>query len=141
MKFKNLKQNLTPYLVPLHHNKADADELAVARASLQETTEKTRLTNSGLNDRLNCLEGENENVRRKIADTERYLDQLTVQEKALRDKIMSYENQNNRLDGDINATMEDINILDSRIFEAQNQIKDLQKDIAETAALCDKYKS
>ena len=113
----------------------------MARASLQETTEKTRLTNAGLNDRLNCLDGENENVRRKIADTERYLDQLIVQEKALRDKILSYENENNRLDGDINTTIEDINILDSRIFEAQNQIKDLQKDIAETVALCDKYKS
>lgn len=39
-----------------------------------------------------------------------------VQEKALRDKILSYENENNRLDGDINATVEDINILDTRIF-------------------------
>ena len=65
---------------------------------------------------MNSLDAENENVRRKIADTERYLDQLMVQEKALRDKILSYENENNRLDGDINATVEDINILDTRIF-------------------------
>lgn len=120
---------------------ADADELAVARAHLQETADKTRLTNAGLNDKLNCLEAENENVRRKIADTERYLDQLIVQEKALRDKIMAYENENNGLDGDISATIEDIGVLDNRIMDAQHQIKDLQTDIAETAALCDKYKS
>ena len=53
-----------------------------------------------------------------------------MQEKALRDRIMAYENENNKLDGDINGINEDIIVIDSRILEAHNQIKDLQKDIA-----------
>ena len=76
-----------------------------------------------------------------MADTERYLDQLCAQEKALRDRILCFENENNNLDGEINTTIEDLGVLDGRIMEAHNQIKDLQTDIAETAALCDKYKS
>ena len=109
---------------------ADADELAVARVHLAETAEKARYTNAALNEKLHSLHGENENVMRKIADTERYLSQLIVQEKALREKILTYEGENNKLDNDINETTEDINILDGRILEAQNQIKDLQGDIA-----------
>lgn len=78
---------------------------------------------------------------RKMADTERYLNQLFAQEKALRDKILTFEEENNKLDRDINETIEDIGVLDARIMEAHNQIKDLQSDIAETAALSEKYKS
>ena len=117
-KSRNSKLSWILPLVKINIIIADADELAVARAHLQETADKTRLTNAGLNDKLNCLEAENENVRRKIADTERYLDQLIVQEKALRDKIMAYENENNGLDGDITATIEDIGVLDNRIMDA-----------------------
>lgn len=42
---------------------------------------------------------------RKIADTERYLGQLIAQEKALRDKVLAYEEENNKLDHDINETV------------------------------------
>ena len=94
-----------------------------------------------MNEKLHCLHGENENVQRKVADTERYLNQLFAQEKALRDKILTFEEENNKLDREINSTIEDISVLDARIMEAQNQIKDLQSDIAETAALSEKYKS
>lgn len=54
---------------------------------------------------------------------------------------MSYENENNNLDNDINATADDVAILDGRILDAQNQIKNLQSAIAETDALANKFKS
>ena len=37
--------------------------------------------------------------------------------------------------------MDDLAVLDSRILDAQGQIKDLQADIAEADALANKYKS
>jgi predicted RNase H-like nuclease (RuvC/YqgF family) len=66
---------------------------------------------------------------------------LIFQEKALRDKILAYENENNGLDGEISSIYEDITVFDGRIMDAQNHIKNLQADIAESGALCDKYKS
>ena len=69
-----------------------------------------------MNERLNSLDHENDNVQKRIADTTRYLDQLLVQEKALRDKILVYENENNRLDGNINGVTEDIMVIDGRIL-------------------------
>lgn len=82
-----------------------------------------------------------QDVNRKISDIEKYLDQLQAQERILKDKIISYENENNKLDNDINAIVEDLAILDNRILDAQAQIKDLQADIAEADALANKYKS
>lgn len=69
------------------------------------------------------------------------MDQLLTQERLLKEKIISYENENNNLDNDINTTVEDIAILDNRIFDAQNEIKNLQSDIAETEAAANKHKS
>ena len=40
--------------------------------------------------------------------------------KILKDKIISYENENNNLDNDINATSDDVASLDGRIIDAQN---------------------
>lgn len=80
-------------------------------------------------------------MARKIADTQKYLDQLLAQEQILKEKIISYENENNRLDADINAIIDDLAILDNRIADAQAQIKSLQADIAEADALANKYKS
>lgn len=59
----------------------------------------------------------------------------------MKEKIISYENENNRLDNDINATVDDLAVLDGRILDSQSQIKDLQADIAEADALANKYKS
>lgn len=78
---------------------------------------------------------------RKIGDTQKYLDQLMAQEQILKEKIISYENENNRLDQDINATVDDLAVLDNRILDSQTHIKDLQADIAEADALANKYKS
>lgn len=71
-------------------------------------------------DKIHSLDLDNESILRKIGDTQKYLDQLLTQEKILKEKIISYENENNNLDNDINATSEDIATLDSRILEAQN---------------------
>ena len=103
--------------------------------------DQTRHSNTLLSERLHQLDIQNEDILRKIADTQKYLDQLIAQEKLLKDKIISYENENNNLDNDINTTVEDIAILDNRIFDAQNEIKALQSDIAETEAAANKYKS
>lgn len=59
----------------------------------------------------------------------------------MRNKIISYENENNSLDNEISNIIEDIATFDGRIMDAQNQIKKLQADIAESGALCEKYKS
>lgn len=55
---------------------------------------------------------------------------MLSQEKALKDKIIAYENENNNLDADINATMDDLAVLDSRINDAQSEMKSLQSAIA-----------
>lgn len=115
--------------------------MAVARASLLENADKTRKTNAMLSDKSHELSLHLQDVNRKIGDTEKYLDQLLAQERILKEKIISYENENNKLDNDINAIVDDLAVLDSRIFEAQTQIKNLQTDIAEADALANKYKS
>ena len=120
---------------------ADGDELACARANLAETADKTRAGNAILSDKIHHLDLQNQDVARKIADTQKYLDQLLAQEQILKEKIISYENENNRLDADINAIIDDLAILDNRIADAQAQIKSLQADIAEADALANKYKS
>lgn len=67
--------------------------------------------------------------------------QLKSEEALLKDKIIGYENENNQLDADINATVEDLNNLDGQINVAQNDIAALQNDIASVTALAEKYKS
>ena len=58
---------------------ADADELAAARASLQSTMDQTRASNAGLSERMHQLDLQNEDIMRKILDTQKYLDQLLAQ--------------------------------------------------------------
>lgn len=58
---------------------ADADELAAARANLQSTMDQTRHSNALLSERLHQLDIQNEDILRKIADTQKYLDQLLCQ--------------------------------------------------------------
>lgn len=58
---------------------ADADELAVARANLLDTADRTREGNAILADKIHGLDIENEGVLRKIGDTQKYLDQLLAQ--------------------------------------------------------------
>ncbi len=38
----------------------------------------------------------------------------------MKDKIISYENENNNLDSDITTTVDDISVLDGKINDAQN---------------------
>ena len=54
---------------------------------------------------------------------------------------MSYENENNALDGDINNLLEDIATLEGRASNAQSDLVNLQKDIAEVSGLSEKFKS
>ena len=80
-------------------------------------------------------------MRRKIDDIEKYQGQLKHEEAILKEKIISYENENNGLDQDINATVEDVGNLEGQISNSQNELTTLQKDIAEIGALSEKYKS
>ena len=66
---------------------------------------------------------------------------LKAEENALKDKILSYENENNRLDSEITQVNEDIGNLENEISNAQNDLTRLQGDIAEVGALSEKYKS
>jgi chromosome segregation ATPase len=66
---------------------------------------------------------------------------LKNEENILKEKILSYENENNGLDGDINSIIEDVSNLESQISKAQNDLVNLQTDIAEVSALAEKYKS
>ena len=54
---------------------ADADELA-ARANLQSKMNQNRHSNAVLSERLHQLDIYNEDIMRKIADTQKELDQL-----------------------------------------------------------------
>ena len=54
--------------------------------------DQTRHSNALLSERLHQLDIQNEDIMRKVADTQKYLDQLLTQEKLLKDKIISYEN-------------------------------------------------
>lgn len=84
---------------------------------------------------------DNENVKKKIQDLQKYHLQLKAEDIVLREKIVNYENENNQLDSDINATIEDITVLDNNIGNAQQDIINLQTDIAEVNGLSEKYKS
>ena len=59
-------------------------------------------------------------MKRKIDDLEKYQGQLRHEEAILKEKILSYENENNGLDNDINATVEDVGNLEGQISNAQN---------------------
>lgn len=54
---------------------------------------------------------------------------------------MSYENENNAIDGDINNLLEDIASLEGQASNAQSDLTGLQKDIAEVGGLSEKFKS
>ena len=69
------------------------------------------------------------------------MDQLKHEQAILKDRIINYENENNQLDADIDATIEDITVLDVGITKEQEDICTLQRDIAEVTAFADKYKS
>lgn len=74
-------------------------------------------------------------------DLDKYSGQLKSQESILKEKIIAYENENNGLDGDINATVDDIGNLESQVSNAQNDLITLQKDIAEVSGKAQKFKS
>ena len=59
---------------------------------MAETLDKTRAGNALISDKIHQLELQNEDIRCKIADTQKYLDQLVTQEQILKEKIISYEN-------------------------------------------------
>jgi chromosome segregation ATPase len=80
-------------------------------------------------------------VRRKNDDLDKYAAQLKTEEAILKEKIISYENENNGLDADINATVDEIGNLDGQISNAQSELNNLQRDIAEVGALAEKHKS
>ncbi len=59
----------------------------------------------------------------------------------MKDKILNYEQQNNQLDEDINQVIDDLHNIDNSITNSVSDLKNLQTEIAEMNALCDKYKS
>ncbi len=54
---------------------------------------------------------------------------------------MSYQNENNGLDNDINNLIEDIANLEGQGSNAQSDLNTIQKDIAEVGGLSEKFKS
>lgn len=87
---------------------ADNEELLNERLKLEQNIGGVRKDNEYLNATLKDHELNNQSVGRKIDDLEKYQNQLKNQEDILKEKILSYENENNQLDGEINATIEDI---------------------------------
>lgn len=87
------------------------------------------------------MELDNDATRRKIDDLDKYSLKLKTEEGILKEKIMSYENENNALDGDINNLMEDIANLEGQASNAQSDLISIQKDIAEVGGLSEKFKS
>lgn len=59
----------------------------------------------------------------------------------MHDDLVHLENENNRLDSELQARSNDLANLEKNIAEAQRAIKELQADIAEASALNNKYKS
>jgi septal ring factor EnvC (AmiA/AmiB activator) len=74
-------------------------------------------------------------------DLDKYAGKLKIEENVLKDKIISYENENNGLDADINATVEENGNLEAEISNTHGDLTNLQKNIAEVAGLSEKYKS
>lgn len=69
------------------------------------------------------MEADNDSVARKIADSEKYLAQLDAEGKAMHDDLVGLENENNRLDGELQARSNDLANLEKNIAEAQRAIK------------------
>ena len=59
-------------------------------------------------------------MKRKIDDLEKYANNLKSEEAILKEKIISYENENNGLDADITATIDEVGNLEAQISNAQN---------------------
>lgn len=100
-----------------------------------------RKDNGLLSESVKGLELEKDSTRRKIDDLDKYSLQLKAEEGILKEKIMSYENENNGIDGDINQLNEDISNLEAQTSNAQADLNALQKDIAEVGGLSEKFKS
>ena len=75
---------------------------------LEQTAGGVRKDNEMLGANVRDLELNNDGVKRKIDDLEKYAGNLKNEEAILKEKIIAYENENNGLDGDVNATIEDV---------------------------------
>jgi chromosome segregation ATPase len=120
---------------------ADHDELLAERARLENQFNILKQEKGTLLNELGNLEADNDSVARKIADSEKYLGQLDAEGKAMHDDLVHLENENNRLDAELQARSNDLANLEKSIAEAQRAIKELQADLAEAAALNNKFKS
>lgn len=80
-------------------------------------------------------------MRRRLEELEKYQQQLTLQERILREKIQGYENENNELDANINELCDALAELELAIKKAQEELADLQQAVAEIGLLNDKYRA
>ena len=53
------------------------------------------------------LDSENAKARNRMGEMEKYLEQLSIEGQLLKEKIASYEDNNNRLDNEINEVLQD----------------------------------
>lgn len=120
---------------------ADSEELLGERARLDGQLEMLKADKVKLLGELKNLECDHDSVNRKIGDLEKYLQGLDAEGKALRDKVLSFENENNGLDDEIGDLDKDLSSLERNIVEAQKDSKQLQNDIAGLLAQNDKNKS
>lgn len=62
------------------------------RLRLDQTANGVRKDNEGLNANLQSLQINNDGVRKKMDELDRYLGQLKAEENLLKEKIIAYEN-------------------------------------------------
>jgi chromosome segregation ATPase len=105
------------------------------RLRLDQIVAGVRKDNEQILGNIRDLASNNDIVKRKIEDFEKYLTKLKIEENALKEKIMGYENENNGLDEDLSAVVESITKFEYDISNSQNELSNLQGNIAETAGL------
>jgi chromosome segregation ATPase len=120
---------------------ADAEELAAEREGLNNAATKLRSIVGQVQEEASHLKEDNESVARRLEELEKYQQQLTLQERILREKIQGYENENNELDANINELCDALAELELAIKKAQEELADLQQAVAEIGLLNDKYRA
>ena len=146
--FNSLKQQLDEKNIELesHRNDhkgclADSDELGAERQSLANGVEKLKDIVGQAQNEERLLAEDGDSVNRRLSDLGRYLDQLLVQEKILKEKIQNFENDNNDLDAGVNELCEALGDLDLNIKKGQDELREIQQTITECNLLNDKLKT
>jgi chromosome segregation ATPase len=119
---------------------ADNEQLLSEKMRHDQTAAGVRRDNEQIVGNIREFSSSNDTVRRKTEDLDKYLAKKKGEEALLKEKIIAYEDKNNGMDAEINATKEDLVRLEREISNAQNELSSLQNNIAETSGTADKHK-